>query len=344
MTNRLLAVRLDSLGDVILTGPAVRAMAAHGDVTFLAGPIGAAGARLLPGVADVITFEAPWVVADPGPVDVSTINTLVDGLARRRYDAAAIFTSSHQSPLPLALLLRLAGIDRIAAVSNDYPGSLLDVRIPGDPDVHEVERSLMVAAALGFEPAPDDDGRLHIATAPLSRQLRTALLGEYVVVHPGASAPARTLSVGQWCDVVRRLDAVGITTVLTGESWEDPAGAIRAAAGERAVDLMGKTDLGTLATVVANARAVCVGNTGVMHVAAAVGTPTVVVHPPTVPLQRWRPWRVAHHVLGIQDVPCAHCRHRVCPLPVQRCVADVDGDAVVSALEELGAIDAELVG
>jgi ADP-heptose:LPS heptosyltransferase len=105
---------------------------------------------------------------------------------------------------------------------------------------------------------------------------------------------------------------------------------------------MGRTDLPALAGVLAGARGVCVGNTGVMHLAAAVGTPTVVAYAPTVPLERWRPWRVAHRVVGNQRVPCARCHKTVCPLPVQTCLASVIGRDVVGALGELGAIEKEL--
>ncbi len=70
MTGRHgLVVRLDNAGDVLLAGPAVRAVAAHCDrVTVLAGPRGAAAARLLPGADDVLTWRAPWVDLDPPPV------------------------------------------------------------------------------------------------------------------------------------------------------------------------------------------------------------------------------------------------------------------------------------
>src|SRR5204863_515154 len=72
-------------------------------------------------------------------------------LAARRFTEAVIFTSFHQSPLPTALVLRLAGIPRIAAISEDYPGSLLDVRHRGDADIPEPERALALARAAGYK-------------------------------------------------------------------------------------------------------------------------------------------------------------------------------------------------
>jgi ADP-heptose:LPS heptosyltransferase len=77
-----------------------------------------------------------------------------------------------------------------------------------------------------------------------------------------------------------------------------------------------------------------------MHLAAAVGTPVVAVFPPTVPLDRWRPWRVPHLVLGAQDVACAGCRSRACPLDEQVCLGAVGGDDVVAAIDRLEALTA----
>src|SRR5438034_115675 len=141
----VVVARCDNVGDVVLAGPAVRAVAAAGArVLFLAGPKGAEAARLLPGVADVVTFPTPWIDADAPPVDRVCIRRLMGALRSARPVAAAVLTSSHQSALPLALLLRLAEVPRIAAVSHEFAGSLLDHRIPGDPDLHEVERALAV--------------------------------------------------------------------------------------------------------------------------------------------------------------------------------------------------------
>src|SRR5947209_6638584 len=155
MTHVLVA-RLDNDGDVLLSGPAVRAVAASGaEVTLLVGPRGRQAAGLLPGVADVLVWHCPWIDAEPQPVDRDDVLELVDRVRAGGYDAAVVLTSFHQSPLPLALLLRMAGIRHITANSADYPGSLLDVRhqLP-ETGLHEVERALSIVAAAGFPLPP----------------------------------------------------------------------------------------------------------------------------------------------------------------------------------------------
>lgn len=207
---RALVTRLDSFGDVLLAGPAVRAVAARADhVTLLCGPHGAPAARLLPGVDEVIVWESPWTGFRPPPVDRDDIGKLVASLDA---DAALVLTSFHQSPLPTALLLRLAGVPFIAADSEDHPGSLLDVRHHRAPHAHEAEAALDLAEAAGFPRV--DDGRLRVLPPPAA----DALTGDrpYVVVHPGASVPARAWSPGRCAQAVRELTAAGRRVVVTG--------------------------------------------------------------------------------------------------------------------------------
>lgn len=341
-TGPVLLARLDSVGDVLLAGPAVRAVARDHPVTMAAGPLGVAAARLLPGVTDVIQLAAPWVLADPPPVRAGVLERFVAEVAARRPRAAAILTSSHQSPLPLALLLRSAGVSEIAGISVDYPGSLLDHRIPGDPEVHEVTRALAVVARLGHDLPAGDDG-LAVALDGRDRSGSALPGGEpYVVVHPGASAEARTLSAERWRATVAALGAAGRRVAVTGSAGEAPLTAAVAGGHPAARDLGGPGSLAQLAAVLAGADAVVCGNTGPMHLAAAVGTPVVAVFPPTVPLARWRPWRVPHVVLGDQDVDCRGCRFRRCAVPGQPCLAPVTPGAVVDALDLLAPARAAL--
>ncbi|HYX95027.1 MAG TPA: glycosyltransferase family 9 protein, partial [Geodermatophilus sp.] len=159
MSRTVLVARLDSVGDVLVQGPLVRAVAAGADrVVFLAGPAGAEAARLLPGVDEVWTWACPWILGDPLPVDADDLAALTDRVRALAPDEAVVSTSFHQSPLPLALLLRAAGVPRISAISVDYPGSLLDVRHRVDDDLPEPERALSLARAAGFDLPAGDDG------------------------------------------------------------------------------------------------------------------------------------------------------------------------------------------
>jgi ADP-heptose:LPS heptosyltransferase len=324
--THILVARMDNEGDVLLAGPAVRAAAACAErVTLLCGPRGRRAAELLPGVDEVLVHHAGWIDARPTPVDSAATYRFVDELAARRIDKAAVLTSFHQSPLPLALLLRLAGVAEIAAVSVDYPGSLLDHRLPDPGDVHEVQRALRVVEALGCTLSPDDDGRLAVIRGEADIGAEP-----YVVVHPGASVPARAWSPERNAALVEALAAQGRRVLVTGGPGETAL--TRVVAGDHGVDLGGATTLAELAEILASADSIVVGNTGPAHLAAAVGTPVVSLYAPTVPSARWRPWGVRHELLHI-DVPCAGCRARQCPVPGHPCLEGVGVADVLAAVE-----------
>jgi ADP-heptose:LPS heptosyltransferase len=340
MTRHVLVARQDSMGDVLLAGPAVRAVAAEaGRVTLLCGPRGQAAAELLPGVDEVVVAHAGWIDAEPRRVTREAVDELVDRLGDLEIDQALVLTSFHQSPLPLALMLRMAGVPTIAAVSVDYPGSLLNIRHRVDDDVHEVERGLSLAATLGYRLAEGDDGGLRVR---LGGADVPDLEGRYVVVHPGASVPARAWAPERHGALVDVLIEGGRRVVVTGDTSERPLTSL--VAGPRrpgVVDLGGRVDLAGLARVLGGAEVVVVGNTGPAHLAAAVGTPVVSLFSPVVPAVRWRPWGVAHELLGDQGAACAGSRARVCPVAGHPCLDGVSVGEVVAAVDRLAPMRTE---
>lgn len=334
MKPHVLVARLDNNGDVLLAGPAIRAVAAGASrVTLLCGRRGRAAAELVPGVDGIAEFTAAWIDPDPEPVDRTELDRLVARVAAIGPDAALILTSFHQSPLPLALLLRLAGVGRIAAISEDYPGSLLDIRHRVDDDVHEVERALGLAHSAGFQLPDDDDGALRIEHGVAEAQ---PPFDSYVVVHPGASASARAWAPARCRELVSLLADQGRPIVVTGAPGERELAARVAGPPHPLVsNLAGRLTLGGLADIIRRAEAIVVGNTGPAHLAAAVGTPVVSLYAPTVPAVRWRPWRVPHVLLGDQHIECAGCRARTCPVAGHPCVSSVTAADALAALDRL---------
>ncbi|MBB6121891.1 glycosyltransferase family 9 protein [Nocardiopsis algeriensis] len=329
----VLVARLDSMGDVLLSGPAVRAAAHTADrLVYLAGPRGAEAARLLPGVDRVVTWLAPWVVADPPPVDPARVQRLVRLLAGLEIDRAVVLTSFHQSPLPLALLLRMAGVPWIGAVSEDYPGSLLDVRHHVEHGIPEARRMLSLADACGFPLPPGDDG-LPAVRRPLPDTRDLTGPDGYAVVHVGADAPSRELPQELAVKTAVAFAERGMRVVVTGTEGEADRAAEVAEAG--GVSLAGRTTVAELADVLDRAAVAVAGNTGPAHLAAAVGTPVVSLFSPVVPASAWAPHGPRVRVLGDQDAPCAGTRARRCPVPGHPCLASVTSDEVLSAVDDL---------
>lgn len=339
--TRALVARLDSAGDVLITGPAVRAVAeSHDHVTFLAGPRGRSAAELLPGVDDIIEWQAPWVDFDSPELTGDHVEALVKQLRDLAPQRVYIFTSFHQSPLPLALICRMASVPWVAAISEDYPGTLLDLRHHVAAGVPEPERALSLVLTAGCALPAGDDGRLRIRPpAPLPAELAESLgAAPFVAFHPGAAVPARRPTTGRSARMVEALTAAGHRVVLTGDPSErDLTAAVAGeSAGDLVVDLGGRTSLATLAGVYAAARVVVAPNTGPAHLAAAVGAPVVSLFAPVVPASQWIPYGNNVIRLGDQDAPCRLTRARVCPVPGHPCLDGITDDELVSAVNRIG--------
>jgi ADP-heptose:LPS heptosyltransferase len=342
--SRVLAVRLDALGDVVMTGAALRALARPDRrLTLLTSPAGAAAARLLPGVDDVLVYEAPWMKAT-AVRDASPDLAMIARLAAARFDAAVVFTVYSQSPLPAALLCHLAGVPLRLAHCRENPYQLLTDWVP-EPEPaggvrHEVRRQLDLLAAVGITAADD---RLALHVPPAAERRAAALIDAlglrrpWAVLHAGASAPSRRYP--HFAEVLRGLDEQGVGVVLTGGEGEASLVAdLRAAAGVAAPSLAGRLDVAELAALLAQASLLVSNNTGPVHLAAAVGTPVVDLYALTNP--QHTPWGVPHRVLS-HDVPCKYCYKSVCPTGHHGCLRAVaPAEVVTAALDLLDEIEA----
>jgi ADP-heptose:LPS heptosyltransferase len=271
------------------------------------------------------------VVFEPEPVRPEEMAALIDAVRNAGVDAALILTSYHQSPLPLALLLRMAGVTWIGAISEDYPGSLLDLRHRTAGPLPESERNLSLAQAAGF--LPDESGARLAVRRPLPDA--TAWTGNYpyIVFHPGASTSARRPTATHSRTLVAALVEAGHQVIVTGSAAEATlAGYV---ADGRATDLSGRLDLPQLAAVLDGAKVVIAPNTGPAHLAAAVETPVVSLFAPVVPAVSWAPYGVPSVVLGNQEAACRDSRARVCPLAGHPCLTSIRPDDVVAAVDRL---------
>lgn len=143
-------------------------------------------------------------------------------------------------------------------------------------DEHEVDRWCRLVRAAGG-PCGREDLRLDVPAAPDR---------DVVLLHPGAAAGSRRWPADRWGALGARLTAAGRRVAVTGSAAERGlCGAVTAACGPGARDLSGALDLDGLAAAVAGARLLVSGDTGVAHLATALGTPSVLLFGPTPP--RW---------------------------------------------------------
>ncbi|CAA9452413.1 MAG: ADP-heptose--lipooligosaccharide heptosyltransferase II [uncultured Rubrobacteraceae bacterium] len=335
--RRVLLVRLDNLGDVLLTTPAFRAVRqalpeAH--LALLAGPAGCEVGRLNPDVDETILYHAPnedvyFELPQNPKRELAAIKTLEE----RDFDAAIIFTSYKQSALPAAYLCYLAGIPVRAAGSFEGPGSLLTHRHRYEetvPPKHETLRGLELTESLSFPPVEpemvlvprteDEEGAAQL--------LERHGVERFVLVHPGASASSRAYPPERYAEVVEELAGQsGLPVLVTGGPNEEDL--TRRVAGSAGVSLGGETSFGVFASLAGRAAVVVTNNTGTTHVASALKRPVVTVFAGTNPAEQWGPWRTPNRLLT-HPVPCAPCYKRVCPIG-HECLTGIAPGIVVDA-------------
>lgn len=343
-SRRVLCVRLDTIGDVLMTEPAIRAVrqAVPGRrVTLLTSCAGAEAGSMLGCVDEVIAYDAPWLKATPPRPDAGVDRRMTRELEARGFDAAVIFTVFSQSPLPAALTCFMAGVPLRAAHCRENPYQLLTDWVPEADSTesarHEVRRQLDLAAAVGCSAA---DERIRVGVGAARAGEVAGLLdrlegsGPLVVVHPGASAPSRRYPPEGFAAAARMLhDTAGARVVLSGSGDERRLVAEVAAATRRpCLQLAGELDLQGLAAVLSAARVLVTNNTGPAHLAAAVGTPVVDLYALTNP--QHAPWRVPSRVL-FHDVPCRFCYKSSCPRGHHACLEMVEPREVAEAAMDL---------
>lgn len=341
----VLCVRLDTIGDVLMTTPALRALREQRDdrrLTLLTSRSGAVAGALVPEVDRTIAHDVPWMKTAAAPSAWRDC-ALVERLRASRFDAAVIFTAYSQSPLPAATICHLAGIPRQLAHCREKPYALISDWVaepePQLPTRHEVQRQLDLVATVGATTA---DTRLSLrvppeATLGAMRALRGAGIdpGEpWLLLHPGATAASRRYPPQHYVEALRQLTReTGRRVAISGAEGERPlVEEIAAGLGATAAPLAGELSFPELCGLVAMAPLLICGNTGPAHVAAAVDTPIVVPYALTNP--QHTPWRAHGRVLTF-DVPCRWCLSSVCREGHHDCLTQIAPLELAEAALEL---------
>ncbi|MDR5781199.1 glycosyltransferase family 9 protein [Caballeronia sp. LZ065] len=342
--KRILCIRLDNLGDVLMTTPALHALSAAQPgrhLTLLASRAGKAAAPFIDVIDDVIEYDAPWVKQD-APIDALTDLAMRARLAAGKFDAAVIFSVYSQNPLPAAMLCHLAHVPLRLAHCRENPYGLLTDWVqetePQHGTRHEVERQLALVAQVGAK-ALDTRMRFTVRAddaAALAHKLLAQdvdVNAPFIVVHPGASAESRRYPADRFAQAVQHLgERLQWPMLVTGSRGESALCREACGSSPHAVDLSGALELGELAALIQCARVLISNNSGPVHLASALGTSVVDLYALTNP--QHMPWQTPHRVL-YHDVPCRWCYRSVCPEGHHACLAGVGVDEVVSAVLEL---------
>jgi lipopolysaccharide heptosyltransferase II len=319
--RRILLLRIERVGDLVMALPAirdVRALAPQAAIDLAVGSWNAELAGAVPGVARVQTLDAVWLARGSGGGSLLSLLGAARAWRTERYDLAINFEPDIRSNV----LTAASGARWTVGYRSGGGGALLDVPLDYDTRAHTTANARrLVAAAFGRTPAESSAPLLHISDAArrTADQRVPPRTGPLIGVHASGGREIKQWDPARFATVARRLiQERGATIVLTGAA-SDRALVDRVKGllpPERVIDVAGVEDLLTVAAILQRLDLFITGDTGPMHIAAAVGTPIVAVFGPSDPL-RYAPSGPRDRVVRI-DLPCAPC-NRI-RLPPARCV------------------------
>lgn len=353
--ERVLAIKVADFGDALLTTPALAAVhtawpEARIDVLTTPGPAGTVFRRS--GLVDeVLVLEKsplrhPAASAGPG----RHILDFARSLRAERYDVVLLFHSlvTRRGALKhAALVLATGAAVRAGLLHPERARSAFLTHGAVDRGYagwHVLQANLAVVQALGL-PAPERSPFFPVSSA--ARNAADALLadlpagGRIIAIHPGGGpySLARRWPAERFARLADALIARGLRVVLVGTAADDTA-AVRQLVAGPLLDLTDRTDLDVLAAVLQRCEVLVANDGGVMHLAAAVGTPVVAVFGPTSPVA-WGPWPPERHRVVRLDLPCQPCLYvghrlgdpRGCP--TRDCLAWLGPGPVLAAVHDI---------
>lgn len=347
--QRVAVLRPDHLGDLLLTTPALahlRAVWPGAHISLLVGPWNADLAAHLPMIDEVLTLDFPFFDRRPkGSLlhPYAALPVLARTVAAGGYDTALVMR--HDFWWGAALAAK-AGIPRRAGMPEPLVAEWLTEALPQPLPMHEAARCLALAEAVTGVPAtPRPAMQFHVAAeerAWADRWLaERAVTGRVLVVHPGAGAAVKLWPAERWGDALRALRGAVEAVVVTGTPGEAALVAAVADACPLPVHPLVGAAIGQTAAVVQRAAVVAGPDSGVLHLAEAVGTPTVRLFGPASDA-RFGPWQPERgHLVVRSEVACVACErldYTAAELPHHPCVRAIEPERVVRAVRSALAV------
>ncbi len=345
--EKILVRSTNWIGDAIMTTPAVRSIRENfpdAEITLLA----------LPWVADVFSasprVDHIFVYEKNGRHQgLRGKLTLASDLRKKQYDATILLQNAFEA----ALITTLARIPIRGGYSTDGRGILLTHGIKKHPDIglkHQVHYYQEMLAGLGLTPGKD---QLELFLAPAVKQSAEQGLQRYfsrqgrvpvVGLNPGAAyGPAKRWPAEKFSRLAQlvcaQTDALLLIfgTDADREAASHIAAAVPEHAAERILDLTGKTDLATAMAYIARCDAFVTNDSGLMHVAAALQTPTVAIFGSTDHVATG-PYSDRAQVIR-KPMACSPCKKTHCPQDHFQCMEQIQAQEVFSTMQPLLHLD-----
>jgi ADP-heptose:LPS heptosyltransferase len=333
--QRIGVFRALQLGDLLCAAPALRALKAawpDSELSLIGLPWAAA---LLGRIVSIDRFIA--FPGHPGLPEIEPDRAAWPGFLRQvREQRFDLLLQLHGSGAIVNPLLQQFGARRVVGFADPPPGvAMAEDQLRWPREGHEVERLLRLVDQLGL---PRRGSALEFQLHEGDRAAAARLLGDsvapYACVHAGSQLPSRRWPVERFAAVADELAARGLRVVLTGSAGEAALlDTLQCRMQQPALNLAGRSELGTLGALIDGAQLLVCNDTGVSHLAAALRRPSIVISC-GAEVARWAPLdRSLHRVLW-QPLGCRPCAYRSCPYTTHHCAVAIGVDEVLAAVEE----------
>jgi len=346
--NRVLVIKLRHHGDVLLTSPVFSVLKNHAPHLEIDALVYQDTAEMLtfhPAISQVHTIDRKWKSA--GILAQTQAEwKLLSTLRRRRYDLVIHLTEHprgawlrHLTGVRYSIAPTVAGAGRFWKTSFSH---FFTMPKRGNSR-HTVEVNLDALRRIGIHPAEDEKRLTLVPGAKAESDVvgllaRHGLVGKnFIHLHPASRWLFKCWPAKQVAGLIAALQAQGHRIVVTAAPAAEELAMIKNILDELrqpVVDLSGQLSLKQLAALTAHARLFIGVDSAPMHIAAAMGTPTIVLFGPSGEIE-WGPWQVPHHILT-SDHPCRPCGNDGCGgSKVSDCLSAISAERVLSAAEEL---------
>jgi len=339
----ILLIRLDHLGDVLLTTPAVRSLRQafpQARITMVVKEWSLEAIKNNPHIDKIIIFNPSWTIPSQErtrTMGVAGIWQLVRRIRREGFDLAIDFKGDFRS----ILIAYLSGAKRRVSYGIRGGGFLLTDVIPYESEIHEIDKNLRLLTPLGINPE-DNEMELYFNGEDMAKVKRILaqkgidLSRRTIALHYGGASQFKRWDVEKFITLAERIVENNSANVLFfGGPYERETFQL-SESREEGIFLMPDLTVCQMAAVFKRCGLLVCNDSGPMHVGFAVGTPTVAIFGPTFS-SRFGPKDLAKNRVVRSGLSCSPCWHpdKVIGCKERNCLNSIEVGSVLAAINEL---------
>lgn len=343
IVRKVLLIRLDHLGDVLLTTPAIKTLKKQfpdARLTMLVKEWSYETIRNNPTIDKIIVFNSFWTIPrEEGnkSVGVTGIVRLIRHLRREHFDLAIDFKGDFRN----ILIAYLAGTRRRISYAVRGGGFLLTDIVPYEPGIHEIDKNLKLLSPLGVN-SQESNMELHVddkdiaAVESIFAKKGIDSKRRIIALHPGGGSEYKCWGGEKFITIAEKLTKDSFTNVLIFAGHYERKSFQVEGKSARGIFVMPNLSVCQMAAAFKKCDLLVCNDSGPMHIGFAVGTPTVAIFGPTFP-NRFGPKDLRKNRVVRLQLPCSPCWHPDKGLGCRErnCLKGIEIDEVLTAINEL---------